>query len=238
MIKVLVADENLESNFNCCKFLANDKTLEIISSSNGIDVLNKYYEIHPDILVINSDFKDKSYTEIINDISSTSEERNNSNVIITLPDSDKLFDFNYLAKIYKSFKWPIEYNKIKDSIEQYTLDKFIFYEPTDSKLTALFYKLNLYNDFEGADYFKYAIQECYKNPKLMHSLDDIYILVAKKFDVSYKSVRPAMRNALSSVIDYRNKNKNHGLFKLFENEDDITPKVFIRIITTNYLRKK
>lgn len=128
--------------------------------------------------------------------------------------------------------------KIKNGIEQYNLDKFIFYEPSDENLTALFYKLNLYNDFEGADYFRFAIQECYKNPKLMNSLNCIYEKIAKEFNVSYKSVRPAMRNVLTYVRDYRNTKGNSGIFKLFENEDDITPKVFIRIITTHYLKQK
>lgn len=238
MLKVLVADKNLEANLDCCRYLANDKNLDVISTSSGISTLNKYHEFQPNVLVINSNFNDIAYTEIINELSSTSQERNNSNIILTAEDSNILFEMEYAAKIYKFFKFPLDNKKIKDGIEQYNLDKFLFYEPSDENLTSLFYRLNLYNDFEGADYFKFAIKECYKRPKLMNSLNCIYDEIAKEFKVSYKSVRPAMRKALISVKDYRKFKGNQGIFKLFENEDDITPKNFIRIITIHYLKQK
>ena len=58
MVKVLVADENLETNLGCCNYLANDKELNISNVFNGLNVINKYYEDNPNVLVINSDFKD------------------------------------------------------------------------------------------------------------------------------------------------------------------------------------
>ena len=238
MLKVLVADKNLEENLDCCRYLANDKNLDVISTSSGISTLNKYHEFQPNVLVINSNFNDIGYTEIINELSSTSQERNNSNIILTAEDGNVLFEIEYAAKIYKFFKLPLDNKKIKDGIEQYNLDKFIFYEPSDENLTSLFYKLNLYNDFEGADYFRFAIKKCYQTPKLMNSLNRIYDEITEEFNVSYKSIRPAMRNTLTSVKEYRNFKGNSGFFKLFENENDITPKNFIRIITTHYLKQK
>ena len=238
MLKVLVADKNFKANLNCCQFLANDKSLDVKSANSGIEVLNTYHEIRPDVLVINSNFEDKNFYEIINEISSTSEERNNSNIILTTDDANMLFKTKYVAKIYKLLKYPIDNQKIKNSIEQYNLDKFIFFEPSNENLISLFYKLNLYNDLKGASYFRFAIQECYNNPKLLNSLNDIYAEVASEFNASYSSIRPAMRNVLKSVNDYRNKKGNTGIFKLFENEDNITPRNFIRIITTHYLKQK
>ena len=44
MVKVLVADENLETNLGCCNYLANDKELNISNVFNGLNVINKYYE--------------------------------------------------------------------------------------------------------------------------------------------------------------------------------------------------
>ncbi len=105
-------------------------------------------------------------------------------------------------------------------------------------MRALFYKLNLYNERLGSVYLKYAIIRCYNNPTLINSLSSIFELVAEEFKLSYNSVRPAMRNALKSVNDYRNIIGNKGIFKLFENEESITPKNFIRIITTYYLKQK
>ena len=62
MIKVLVADENSVANLNCCQYLANDKNLDVQSCNSGISTVNMYNKIHPNVLVINSDFKDKRYT--------------------------------------------------------------------------------------------------------------------------------------------------------------------------------
>lgn len=238
MVKVLVADENLETNLGCCNYLANDKELNISNVFNGLNVINKYYEDNPNVLVINSDFKDKNCTEIINDLSSSSQERNNCNILLTIDRIYKIIDFEYMSKIYRLFNAPVDYRKIKDSICQYNLDNYIFYEPTDYNLTMLFFKLNIYNETLGSMYLKYAIKECYKNYNLLNSLNDIYTMIAIKFGVSYESVRPAIRNSLKTMNNYRNSINNTGLFKLFENEDFITQKNFIRIITAYYLKRK
>lgn len=89
MLKVLVADENYAANLSCCKYLANDKNLDILSTNSGINTINAYNNLHPNVLVINSDFKDRSYTEILNELSSTSLERQKTNVILTVEDNGK-----------------------------------------------------------------------------------------------------------------------------------------------------
>lgn len=238
MLKVLVADEDIEENSSCCQYLASDKNLDVISCCSGIGTLNKYREIQPNILVINSNFKDKCYTEIVNELSATSQERKNCNIILTVDNSSEKIELDYMAKVYKLFYFPLDYRNIKKGIEQYNLDNIIFYEPNENNLRALFYKLNLYNESLGAIYLKYAIIQCYNNPQLLNSLKTIFYLVSEEFNVSFNSVRPAMRNALKSVNDFRIFSKNKGIFKLFENEDFITPKNFIRIITTHYLKQK
>lgn len=239
MLKVLVADENIEASMDCCQYLANDKNLDVVSSNSGINTLDTYYKVKPNILVINSDFKDKSYTEIINELSSTSQERNNCNIILTVEENTRL-EFDSISKLYQLFYLPLrnKNSKIKKSIKQYCLDHYIFYEPNADNLRALFYKLHLYNHCLGADYFKYAIIQCYKNPELINSLNSIFSITSKEFNVSYDSVRPAMRTALKSVNAFRDKNGDNGIFKFFENEDCITPKNFIRIITNHYLKHK
>jgi len=239
MLKVLVADENLEANLNCCQYLANDKNLDVISSHTGISTLNKYREINPNILVINSDFKDKGYKELINEISSTADERNNSNIILTVEDNAQL-NFYGIVKVYQLLYFSEEniQNKIKNSIKQYNLDHYIFYEPNAKNLTALFYKLNIYNEHIGANYLKCGIIQCYNNLELLKNLNDIYTVISQNLNISYNSVRPAMRNALKSANIARDKNGDKGIFKLFENVDSITPKNFIRIITNHYLKQK
>lgn len=75
MLKVLVADQNFKANQTCCNYLANDKELNIDTQSSytGEMTLTKYNEIHPNLLLISSDFADKSYIDVINELSSSSE---------------------------------------------------------------------------------------------------------------------------------------------------------------------
>ena len=66
MIKVLVADADIQQNAQCCKFLANDKELEITNTTDGLTTLNTYFEIKPNILILSSNFSDIKYTDILN----------------------------------------------------------------------------------------------------------------------------------------------------------------------------
>lgn len=242
MLKVLVADENLVASRNCCQYLANDKNLDVVSTNTGINTLETYYKIKPNILVINSDFKDKSYTDIVNELSSTSEGRNDCNIILTL-ETNAQPKFNSMSKVYQIFYLSLEdkckyaNQNIQETIQQFKLDHNIFYEFNNKNLTGLFYKLQVKNHSNGARYLKYAIRKCYHNPDLRNNLNNIFQIVSLKFEISPDSVRSAMRNALTTCVDYKEKNGNIGLFKIFEN-DDITLKNFINIITTKFLENK
>jgi len=243
MLKVLVADENLETNLDFCRFLANDKNLDVVSTSTGINTIDTYSKVKPNILVINSNFIDKSYTDIINELSTTSEGRNNCNIILTVEENAQL-KFISMAKIYQVFhlmkneKRP-SHSKIKETIDQFNLDHYIFYEPNNTNLISLFNKLKVYNDLPGADYLRTAIQECYNNPKLKDNLNEIYKIVSIKHNVSFDSVRPAMRRVLIPLNNYLDSAKElKDDFILFEEDKSASIKKFIRIITDEYLKTK
>lgn len=241
MLKVLVADQNFKANQTCCNYLANDKELNIDTQSSytGEMTLTKYNEIHPNLLLISSDFADKSYIDVINELSSSSEERNKCNILVYIPNSIvKLFELNCMAKIYQIRDYIPELSEIKREIAQYDLDKNLFYEPNDTTLRGVFYKLNLINSMNGAEYLRYAIIECYKNPKLLLSVKDIYIMISKEYNIPLKSVRPAIHTALKSVRKAKLEKGNKGLFSLFDSDDEITSKKFIQIITKRYLERK
>lgn len=240
MLKVLVADENPETNSNCCRCLSKDNELNVFSVFNGIDVIDKYYKTKSNVLVINSDFKDKKCTQIVNELSVSNKERNICNIFLTLDRNKNLIDFNYMAKVYKLFYAPANYKEIKNSIYQYELDNHIFYEPNEDNLIKLFYKLNINNSLPGATYLIDAIKECYENPHMLNSLDDIYKIISIKERTSYEATRSAIRRVLEGMKTRRESPsaRNSKIFQLFENEDTITPKNFIRIITTYYLQRK
>jgi len=236
LLKVLVSDKHTQENHNFCAYLANDKSLKIVSTYTGLSTLNTYYEINPDILVINSDFDDMTYTEIINKLCSTSRERIKSNIIITIKNENENLKLNFASKLYKLLYYPLDYEKIKEGIEYYKIDHRFSGIPTYKNLDILFYQLHIQNDLTGAKYLKFAIKECYKNPNLKNSLNEIYKMTSKKYNVSPISIRSAMRHTLKLFNKYKESLRNKGILTLFEDEDFVTPKVFIKIITDYYLQ--
>lgn len=113
MLKVLVADEDIKRNSSCCQYLSKDKSLDVIGVSNGINAITKYHEIQANMLIINSDFEDKGYIQIINELSNTPIERKNCNIILTLKNDTKKLELDFMSKIYKLFYSPVNYRKYK-----------------------------------------------------------------------------------------------------------------------------
>ena len=123
MIKVLVADENINVINNCCQYLSNsDKMIQTLSANTGIDTLNKYNKIKADVLILNSHFSDIKSTEIVDRLSATICERKNNNIILTVNSDEEQLDFLNTAKIYKFFKFPLDFKEISNTIEQIQIE--------------------------------------------------------------------------------------------------------------------
>lgn len=96
MQKILVANQNIEQNKQFCQYLANDKKLEVIGTTDGTTTLNKYLEIKPNVLVLDSYFDDMNCNEIIDRLSMSIEEKMNCNTILTI-DNNKNKNIFYLT---------------------------------------------------------------------------------------------------------------------------------------------
>lgn len=84
MIKVLVANEDIKQNRDCLQFLANDKSFSIASAANGTSALQKYLEIKPNVFILDSYFTDICYTDILDRICITLDEKKKCNTIVTV----------------------------------------------------------------------------------------------------------------------------------------------------------
>ena len=61
MQKVLIANPNVEQRIRLCQQLANDKRLEVIETADGKTALEKYLDIKPNVLVLDSCLRYKLY---------------------------------------------------------------------------------------------------------------------------------------------------------------------------------
>ena len=96
MQKVLIANQNVEQNNAFCQHLSKDKRLEIIGITDGTTTLEKYLEIQPNILVIDSCMKDIDYIDLINRLSTNIREKRNCNIILTARKDENISCFENL----------------------------------------------------------------------------------------------------------------------------------------------
>ena len=101
MRKVLIANQDIDQNKQLCQYLKNDKRFEITETTDGKSTLNKYLEIKPNVLILDTNFKDMNCIEIINRLSMTIEEKRNCNTILVVDKSNENIRITNIAKAYK-----------------------------------------------------------------------------------------------------------------------------------------
>ena len=68
MQKILIANKDIKK-LNFINYIEQHRHLEIIKTINGSSTLTKYFEIKPNVLILDSLFDDMNYLEIINRLS-------------------------------------------------------------------------------------------------------------------------------------------------------------------------
>ncbi len=233
MVKVLVADENIEQTTECCQYLSNhDHMLKIISSNTGIETLEKYNTLKTDILVLNSHFKDVKSTEIVDRLSSTKSERKKVNIILTVNSKKEQIDFVNAVKIYSFFCKPLDLKGISNTIKQIKSENK-YDEFDENYLYKLLVSLRVIIGSYQSCILVEAIKECYEYPKLLSNFDALLSLLAFKHnDMDTETIRTAIRTALNDLNKYRYKLKDHPIVKMFEPDRNISPKAFLEIIVS------
>lgn len=100
MIKVLVAEENVAEANKYCRYLSKCRDLKIKTVNSGDQALSTYLKIKPNIFILDSHFNDINSTEIIDRLSITYNEGNNSNILLLLTQlKNRLLSLMYLKSI-------------------------------------------------------------------------------------------------------------------------------------------
>ena len=238
MKKVLIANQNIKQNEQFCQYLANDKKLEleVTETTNGISTLNKYIEIEPNILVLDSCFNDMNCIEILDRLSMTIKEKMNCNTILTMNRQNKELYLTNTAKIYKVIYDSLDFKCLLDTINEMCSYKE-YEELTEFDINLLLLKLKIALNSNGADYLREAIMQCYYYPYLLKTLDDVFSLIAKKHNKTNASIRSSFRTALEPLNVFR-KIIDCPIMKYFNFDDNITPKDFLEIVTMYFHRQK
>lgn len=95
MIKVLVAEENVAEANKYCRYLSKCRDLKIKTVNSGDQALSTYLKIKPNIFILDSHFNDINSTEIIDRLSITYNEGNNSNILLTANSAEEQVTFHH-----------------------------------------------------------------------------------------------------------------------------------------------
>lgn len=233
MIKVLVADENIEQATECCQYLSNnDHMLKTISANSGIETLEKYNTLKTDILVLNSHFKDIKSTEIVDRLSSTKSERKKINIILTLNSKREKSDFVNVVKIYSFLNKPLDLKEVSNTITQIKSENN-YDEFDENYLNKLLISLRIIVGSYQSSILVEAIKECYEYPKLLSNFDELLSLLSFKHnDLDTETIRSAIRSCLNDLNRYREKLKDNPIVRMFEPDRNISPKAFLEVIVS------
>ena len=232
---VLLANSDVSQLENYCNYLSAKPNLHITSIDTGIDALNAYKKLNPNIFIIDTNFKDVSCSEIIDKISITRKECQNSNVILTTYASD-FYPISNVEKIYKILYKNFNFDMLGNAVRDICLNhKYLELNETDIKLMLNSLEFNVNSGC--TKYLIEAIIQCYYYPYLLNNLDNVAKVISYQFDVPEDTVKYAFRNSLRPINTYRNSIKGSTLMNLFDETRNITPKYFLDVITT-YLHKQ
>ena len=66
MVKILAVIKNIEQNSQLCQYLTQDNNIDLKITSDEVSALKQYYDLKPDIFILDTSFKNIQYIHIIN----------------------------------------------------------------------------------------------------------------------------------------------------------------------------
>ena len=241
MVKVLVADENVNQVTECCQYLTNnDQMIKTLCANTGIDTLKKYNQMKADILILDSHFSDINSNEIIDRLSNTFSERKKTNIILAINSNNELLSFDNVVKIYKFFTKPLDYEKVSNTIKIMKNDNN--YDILDENyLNKLLFSMKVVVGSYQSEILKEAIIECYNFPYLLSNFDSVLSILSYKYHgMDNESLRTAIRTSLKELNKQKENLLDHPVVKMFEPERNVSPKNFLEIMVSylHTLKKK
>lgn len=226
MIKILLAIENIEQNYQLYQILTKNSNLDVKITTDGFYTLNEYSKFKPDIFILDVNLQSLNYINIIDTLSLDINEKLNCNIILFSNIDTDYLTLSNLSKIYKAFFKNYKYTDILETVSE--MSNYII----DKKIDTLFLKLHIPFQTPPSNRVKNTLLKCYNSPELLGNLNNLFNLVGYDFGTDGNSIRSSFRTTLSSLNQRRYQNPSLAIYKLlFSSDDDLTPKSFLDICT-------
>ena len=119
MIKVMIAEDNISLCKNYFNFFSNDSDIKVISyTEDGEETIQKYFELQPDVLLLDLNLPKISGLDVINTISRFSEEREKCNIIVSSGSSEQLHKLFNTAQIFRVIPKPTNFQYVLDTLKE------------------------------------------------------------------------------------------------------------------------
>lgn len=243
MIRVIIADDNEYLTKTCCKYLSEEKEIEIIDIvNNGVDALNSYLTNNPDVLLLDLDMPGLNGLEIIDKLSENMKEKKKNNIIVISGKLEYLFPYN-TSKVYRIMPKPLDFDKLIDTI--YEIKEILNDTLLEEQINDYLLELKLFSpSLKGLDYLKKAIFYCYKDETNLTNITNVYEMIARDYkaqNITAKKVLYSLESLVDAYCRSINKEFLLSVFTYYDPQKHLSPKYLIELIVVNlklYLKEK
>ena len=239
MIRVMVAEDNIDLNNMYCKFLTKDKDIKIISqTTNGEETLKKYYELKPDLLLLDLEIPKMNGLEVIDTLNKDPKEKESKNIFVISGNADARANLWHMAKVYISVAKPVDLDMILRIIKEFKKEKDNRSRDISKSGIKLFLAdINVQAHKKNTMILVDAIQIAYNKPFLLRNINDLYKFIGEEKNINSTAVQWSIRNSIRSINKNIPDNQLFAIFHLPSFDRSIAPKYFFTT-TIEYLSKK
>jgi len=227
MIRVMIAEDCVEQNSACCRFLTKDKDIEIVSRVlDGNATLTEYLKIKPDVLILDLGLPFRNGLEIIDDLSMDLSEKKKCNIIITSSSFEMMHMLQNTSKVYRVMPKPCDYNHLLDTIKEigYSSEEI---SVNDIRILLNNLKFNIYSN--GFKYVAEAITIAYNDTRLLYNMNNLYKKVAFNNKENKNKIQRSIRSSIDVMNSHISKDLLRSFFHIYDN-DIVTPKIFFNMV--------
>jgi len=232
MTKIMIVedDKNIISSYHM--FLAKDKNLSIVSSTeNGREAIRLYRETKPDIVLLDLELSDMNGIEVINHLSKLENNDKKCNIIVISGNAELRNNLYNTQKVYRVLQKPMALETLYKSILDFREENQIKDFPTQ-KLKTLLLQFNLNIHSTSATHLIDVIKYSYFYPFRLQNINNIYANIAHNYNTTADSIRSSIRSAIRSVNKYADKELLGSIFFINENNFNkvLSPVYFVECI--------
>lgn len=237
MFKVMTAINNDTDNLKYANLISQDKRFYVISTNTAEQTIDTYYEINPDVLLMDTNFPDINGIEVLNRLSISKEEKKKSNTIL-IANKKEALSITKASKLYAILYKPCLPEDVIFIISQ-------MYNEKDSpkihidELYSYFLDFKIHLSSNGCRYLKSAIELCLDNyPFYGDTFDDLLSKLAYQFNKEPEQIRDSIKNALKPINTSSPKYAIKLYPEIFMDDVQLSPKKFIERSTIYFHKKR